>query len=351
MSITSKPFGKTNQGETITAYTMTNAKGASVTILDFGGTITQIRVPDRNGDLDSVTLGSDDVRFYLRNATYMGTLVGRVGNRIGGASFELGGKTYPLAKNDGVNTLHGGVDGFSWQMWKATPIEGDGKDTLRLELLSPDGQEGFPGTLKVTVEYRWCDGCALSIHYAATTDKTTLCNLTNHAYFNLDGQAAGSVEDLELQVFADKLNEVGAGLIPTGKLLDSKELLYGFTKPTRLGDVLKHTDEDAAMKPAGGVDFNYCMGREREMKHAATLYSPKTGRVMKVETDLPGVQVYTGQGLNETGFGGVHYGRFAGICLETQCYPDAIHHPYFPSIVLRPEDRYDTETIYRFSVR
>ena len=236
------------------------------------------------------------------------------------------------------------------RMWQAETRETPGKDMLILTLESPDGDQGFPGKLSVTVTYSFDDACNLGVHYQAVTDAPTLVNLTNHAYFNLDGHDAGTIENLRLQINAPYVTEAGPGLIPTGRLLEAERLPYGFVTEKRLGDVLKHTQSDPAMKAAGGVDFNYCAGRDRETKTIAVLRSPKTGRRMEVVTDQPGVQCYTGQGLHHTGKGGVRYGPYAGVCLETQHYPDAIHQPFFPSVVLRPQDRYDSFTIFRFRV-
>ena len=350
MSITKKYFDTTKDGKKVTEYTLTNASGASVSIIDFGGVVTNIVVPDKDGKLADVNLGFDNVDTYDNKGGSMGAVIGRVGNRIAGASFELDGETYTLGKNDGENNLHGGPNGFNVCMFKAKTIKEKGKDTLRLSLTSPDGDQGFPGKLNLVVDYSWNDDCELGIHYLALTDKTTLCNLTNHAYFNLDGHDAGDVKDLTLQIFADSITAAGPGLIPTGKLIPQTEVVYNFTEDTRLGDVLDKTESDPAMAAAGGVDFNYAAGRDKEHKLIATLRSPKTGRRMDVYTDQPGVQCYTGQGLNHTGKGGVHYGKYAGVCLETQHYPDAIHQPHFESYVLRPQDTYDTYTIYKFSV-
>ena len=352
MSITLKPFGTTPAGEQVTEYTLTNATGASVSIIDFGGILTKIMVPDRDGNLGDVNLSFDDVATYAgpKNGS-MGALIGRIGNRIGGAQFELEGKTYTLAKNDGENNLHGGPVGFNMRMWQAEPAEIDGDPALILHLISEDGDQGFPGRVEVQVTYCFSKQNELLIHYEAVTDETTIINLTNHAYFNLDGHDAGTVRDLELQINAPMVNEVSPALIPSGKLVPVGETVYDFTEMRRMGDVLDHTATDPMMKAALGVDFNYCAGRDRETKLIATLYSPKTGRVMDVITDQPGVQCYTGQFLDVTGKGGVHYGPYAGMCLETQHYPDAIHHPEFASVVLRPQDTYDTFTIYRFGVR
>lgn len=351
MSITTRIYGKEQHGLPVTEYTLTNISGAYVSILDYGGTLTRIVVPDRAGQMADVNLGFDDAKAYTADSGSMGALIGRVGNRIAGAAFELEGKTYVLRANDGLNNLHGGPEGFNLRMWKAEPAQGKGMDTLKLTLVSPDGDQGFPGELKAEVRYTFDSHNTLGIEYRATTTRTTLVNLTNHAYFNLDGHDAPSVEDLELQIFADYVSGVREGLIPNGKMIPLAEVPYGFYKPARLGDVLAHTKTDNSMKAAGGVDFNYCAGNDRQAKCIAVLYSPKTGREMKVITDMPGVQVYTGQGLHQKGKGGVQYHAYSGVCLETQRYPDAIHQPHFPSIVLRPEEIYYTKTEYVFGIR
>ena len=351
MSIATRPYGKDHRGNPVTEYTLKNASGAYVSILDFGGVVTRIVVPDRDGRLGDVTLGFDDAMGYTHDSGSMGALIGRVGNRIAGAAFDLEGASYQLTPNNGVNNLHGGPDGFNLRLWKAEPREGRGMDALTLTLVSPDGDQGFPGELTARVTYTFDERQTLGIEYHATTDKTTIVNLTNHAYFNLDGCDAPDVRDLELQVFAPAVCEADDGLIPTGRLIPQSEVAYGFETPRRLGDVLALRDRDPAMKGAGGVDFNYCAGFDRIRKCIATLYSPRTGREMKVMTDLPGVQVYTGQGLHQTGKGGVRYQPYGGVCLETQRYPDAIHQAQFPGIVLRPQEIYYTKTEYLFGVR
>ncbi len=345
MQISKKAFGKDHLGHLVTEYTLTNAAGASVSVMDLGGTITRILMPDRNGVLGDVVLGYDDALSYMQNRGYLGALIGRYGNRIGGACFTLDGKEYPLGTNNGPNNLHGGPDGFDRRIFS---VRATGS-ALRLSLVSPDGDQGYPGALSVEAEYSLSDDNALTIAYRATTDRTTIVNLTNHTYFNLDGPGAKDIKDQVLQVFADFVNEVDDTLIPTGKLIPTSDVVYGFQTPTRIGDVLDKPD--AAMQNAGGVDFNYCAGKDREDKLIATLYSPKTGREMQTFTDLPGVQVYSGQGLNQTGKGGVHYSAYGAICLETQRYPDSVHHPHFPSVVLKPEEVYYAKTTYRFSIR
>ena len=351
MSITQKNFGTTQKGETVTEFTLTNAQGASVSMIDFGGIITQICVPDREGNIDDVNLSFDEVSTYEGACGSMGALIGRVGNRIAGAHFTLDGVDYPLTANNGANNLHGGPEGFNVRMWDATTKQEEGKDTLHLHLVSPHMDQGFPGTLTVDVDYTWNDKNELGIHYQASTDQTTIINLTNHAYFNLDGYKTPTVFEQELQIFANYLTDTTIDLIPNGKFVATEGLLYGFEKPTRLGDLLADVAQNAKLLNAGGVDFNYCAGRENESKTIAKLYSPNTGRMMEVITDQPGVQCYTGQYMDKIGKNGTRFGAFSGICLETQRYPDAIHHDHFPSIVIRPEEKYDTFTRYCFSVQ
>lgn len=345
MKITSKAFGVDSHNHPVTEYTITNTAGAAVSVMDLGATVTRILMPDKNGSLGDVVLGYDDALSYTKVGGFLGALIGRYGNRIGGAAFPLEDVNYPLTPNDGPNNLHGGPDGFGKRMFTAKITDAG----VLFSLESPDGDQGFPGAMHVDALYALSDGNEFSITYRATTDKTTIVNLTNHTYFNLDGHAAADVKDLILQVFANSVTEADSRLIPTGKLIPTTDVAYGFQAPTRVGDVL--AKPDAAMEGARGVDFNFCAGRDREYKLIATLYSPKTGREMKTYTDLPGVQVYTGQGLNQAGKDGAFYHPYGGICLETQRYPDAPHHPHFPSVVLRPEEVYYSKTAYCFSVR
>ena len=346
MSIQQKCIGQTKKGENVVAYTLTNAKGMKVTILNLGGIITEILVADKNGKLDNVNLNYENLENYENNCGYLGALIGRVGNRIGKAKFELEGKTYCLVANNGENNLHGGPEGFNNRIWDVKTEEVAGEDRLHLSLVSPNGDQGFPGTLNVCTTYSWNNDNALTISYSATTDKTTLVNLTNHAYFNLEGNRMGTVADHELQIMATKVNEVSESLIPTGNFINTEDVCYGFSKVTRMGDVLAEIPRDAVLKNAGGVDFNYCAGKAGESKCIATVYAPKSGRFMEVTTDQPGVQCYTGQYLEDEG-----YTAFSGMCLETQHYPDAIHHPNFPSIVLTPSKEYKTFTTYKFSIK
>ena len=336
------PFGVW-EGREVPCIELSDGEYA-VELLPYGAAVRAIYVPDRNGDRRDICLGYDRLEEYRDRDACFGGTIGRCANRIGGARFTIDGREYRVTANEGENCLHGGNEGFHRRLWDFVCTE----DAVTFSYTSPDGEEGFPGTVHAEVTYRLTGG-ELSIEYRARTDRSTVVNLTNHAYFNLDGHDAGTVENLTLQINADCVTEADPALIPTGRLLPQKGLAYDFTEEVRLGDVLARTPVDPVMRDAGGVDFNYCAGRDRETKLIATLRSPKTGRRMDVITDQPGVQCYTGQGLDHTGKGGVHYGPYAGVCLETQHYPDAIHRPHFESYVLRPQDKYDTFTIFRFT--
>ena len=344
-------FDSTIDGKAVSLYTLKNANGMAAQITNYGGIIVDVWVPAKDGAFKDVVLGYPKLAdYFVPENTFAGAITGRYANRIANGKFTLDGKEYSLAINNGPNTLHGGIVGFSKKVWDARTFTNDaGEQALELIYVSPDGEENFPGTLTTKVVYTVTVDNQLRIDYTATTDAPTVLNLTNHAYFNLDGHDAGTVENLTLQINADCVTEADPALIPTGRLLPQKGLAYDFTEEIRLGDVLARTPVDPVMRDAGGVDFNYCAGRDRETKLIATLRSPKTGRRMDVITDQPGVQCYTGQGLDHTGKGGVHYGPYAGVCLETQHYPDAIHQPHFESYVLRPQDKYDTFTIFRFT--
>lgn len=349
MSIVCTPFGTTAAGEKIEQYTVTNDTGASFTAITYGAMVTSICVPDRDGKLVDVCIGFDKAEDATADHNgSAGVIVGRVGNRIANAKFSLEGGDYVLAANNGVNNLHSGPVGMGKRVWTAEAVE---PATLIFRLTSEDGDQGFPGNLETEVAYMFDNNNTLTIHYFATTDKTTLCNLTNHAYFNLNGHDSGDILDHELQINAGHVNEVTMDLIPTGKLLAQDEVPFNFSKASVIRDVIANEGKDEVFDALKGCDFNYCAGADRETKTIATLYSPKTGIQMDVVTDQPGVQCYMGMGLNMPGKNGVHYGPYAGVALETQHYPDSIHQPQFPTVVLRPQDVYDSFTAYAFSVR
>ncbi len=352
MAITTKVFGTTAKGQIVTMYTMTNKHGASVSVIDFGAIITNIIVPDREGKLADVALGFDTLDRYEGDHGFMGDIVGRYGNRIAKGSFTLDGVTYSLAINNGPNHLHGGLEGFNTKMWPAVEaIEGRSGDHIKLHYVSADGEENYPGTLDVYVTYAWDDDCNLSIRYEATTDKATHCNLTNHSYFNLAGHDSGSVRDQIIYIDSDVVTAVDEGLIPTGGFMPVAGTPLDLRAGLRIGDGLDDTAACPTMVDAGGYDHNFVLRKGSAMALAACVTDEKSGRVMEVITDQPGVQLYTACGTDyEGGKGGMHYEPFCGFCLETQHYPDTPNHAHFPTTVLRPGEKYDTTTIYAFRV-
>ncbi len=323
-STTKKSFGKTPDGQPVDLYVLTNKSGAEASITNYGGAVVSLKVPDRTGKLADVVLGYDTADGYVNDKSYFGALVGRYGNRIAHAQFVLDGKTYTLAKNNGENTLHGGVKGFNKALWTAKILPAKDGQSLELSYLSKDGEEGFPGNLKVSVIYTLTDTNALRIVYSATTDKKTVLNLTSHGYFNLAGQGSGDILGHLLTIQADKFTPVDAALIPTGELRDVAGTPFDFRKPTAIGVRIDQDDEQ--LKLGGGYDHNYVL--------------------------RPGVQFYTGNFLDgkTPGKGGVAYLRRNAFCLETQHYPDSPNQPKFPSVVLNPGEHYHTITTYKFSV-
>jgi aldose 1-epimerase len=345
-------FGKTQEGEAIDLYTLTNKNGVQAAITNYGGAVVSLKVPDRDGKLGDVVLGYDSVDGYVADKNYFGAIIGRYGNRIGHAQFSLDGKTYTLAKNNGENTLHGGVKGFNKVVWTAKEIPAKGGQALELTYLSKDGEEGFPGNLKARVVYTLTDSNELKIEYFATTDKKTVVNLTNHSYFNLAGPGSGDILGHMLTIEADKFTPVDAGLIPTGELRDVAGTPFDFRKPTAIGARIGADDEQ--IKVGGGYDHNFVLRRKagEAMSLAARVTEPTTGRVMEVWATEPGVQFYTGNFLDGTvhGKGGIAYGKRSAFCLETQHFPDSPNQPKFPSTVLDPGAQYHTATVYKFSV-
>ena len=353
MAITTKPFGCTPAGQAVTQYTMTNASGASVSVIDFGGIVTSICVPDRDGVLADVALGFDTLEGYLADHGCMGDTVGRYGNRIGKGQFTLDGVSYQLACNNGKNHLHGGNVGFSQKMWNITPVESEYADSLKMHYVSPDGEENYPGTLDVTVTYTWDADNNLSIRYEATTDKATLCNMTNHTYFNLAGHDHGTIRDHVLLIDSDVITPVqDGGLIPTGAYMPVVGTPFDMRDGLLLGDGLEQTEHCAQMKMAGGYDHNFVLRKGEAVGMCAVLWHEESGRLMEVITDQPGVQLYTACQTNFKGCkDGADYGLYSGLCLETQHCPDSPNNPQFPgTTVLRPGEKYDTTTIYAFRV-
>ncbi len=351
-STVKKSFGKTPDGRPVDLYVLTNKSGAEASITNYGGAIVSLKIPDRNGKLADVLLGYDNGGGYAADQSYFGALVGRYGNRIGHAQFVLDGKTYTLAKNNGDNTLHGGVKGFNKALWAAKILPAKDGQSVELSHLSKDGDEGFPGNLKVSVVYTLTDTNALKIEYSATTDKKTAVNLTSHGYFNLAGQGSGDILGHLLMINADQYTPVDSGLIPTGELRDVTDTPFDFRKPTAIGARIDQSDEQ--LKLGGGYDHNFVlrMSMDKGESLAARVLEPASGRVMEVWTTEPGIQFYTGNFLDGTtvGKGGLTYPKRSAFCLETQHFPDSPNRPKFPSTVLNPGARYHSITTYKFSV-
>jgi aldose 1-epimerase len=349
--LTRAPFGKVADGTAVELFTLTNAAGTAVKVTNYGGIITSLRVADRSGAFDDVVLGYDALDGYLKVSPYFGAIVGRYGNRIGGAQFTLDGRTYTLAKNNGPNHLHGGIKGFDKQVWKAEPFERPGETGLVLSYTSPDGEEGYPGTLSVRVTYTLTDKSELAFDYLATTDKPTHVNLTQHTYFNLAGAGKSDVLAHEIRLNADRYTPVDGTLIPTGELAPVEGTPFDFRKPHPIGARIDAGHPQIAI--GKGYDHNFVLNRQGDgLTLVARVTEAKTGRVMEVHTTEPGVQFYTGNFLDGsiTGKGGRTYQQRYGFCLETQHFPDSPNKPAFPSTVLRPGQQYRTKTVYTFGV-
>ena len=340
------PFGVMPDGAVVEQYTLT-AGALSCDILTFGGSLRSLRVPDRNGKPVDVLLGFDSLEDYRTHGKSLGALVGRFANRIGGARFSLNGRDYPLVANDhGINHLHGGGLGFNCRLWKA---ETASDSALTLSLFSPNGEEGYPGDLLVRVTYTLTEE-GLAIDYQARCDRDTICNLTNHAYFNLAGHDSGPVLDQTIQILADRYTPTDSGSIPTGEIAPVEGTPMDLRRPTPIG---AHIDEDfLQLRQAGGYDHNWIPnGRPGTLRPIARAASAATGISMEVLSTLPGVQFYTGNYLQgcPAGKGGAVYGSRWGFCLETQFYPDSPNRENFPSCVLRAGETYDHTTVFRFA--
>jgi aldose 1-epimerase len=344
--ITQTSFGHLQDGREVQLFTLKNER-IEVTITTFGGRIVTLKVPDKAGKIADVVLGFDDLGGYLGDNPYFGALIGRYGNRIGHAEFTLGGKQYTLAKNDGDNSLHGGLKGFDKVLWTGR-ID---RDSAVLTYLSKDGEEGYPGNLTAAVRYT-LTGNELRIAYHATADKPTPVNLTNHAYFNLAGQGQGDILAHELTLASDRFLPVDKALIPTGEMRDVAGTPFDFRTAHKIGERIDSTDEQIQF--AGGYDHNWILnGISGSLTLAARAREPKSGRVMEVLTTEPGVQFYTGNFLDGKirGKSGTQYTRRSAFCLETQHFPDSPNHPAFPSTVLKPGRTYRSTTVYRFLVQ
>lgn len=341
-------FGVLADGSKADLYTLKNANGMEVKITNYGGIITSWTAPDKDGKYENITLGYSTVEDYEKGSPYFGALIGRYGNRIAGGKFSIDGETYQLPTNDGPNSLHGGDKGFDKVLWTATPIDGE-EPALKLNYTSKDGEMGYPGTLEVTVTYTLQKDNSLKIDYEATTDKATVVNLTNHAYFNLAGAQAGSILNHELSMAADRYLPVNATLIPTGELRPVSGTVFDFTTSTKIGERIEAEDEQLGF----GKGYDHCWvfaDSSNSLKSVATVFEPTTGRTLEVLTTEPAIQFYSGNFLTGeyTGKAGEKYPHRSGFCLETQHYPDSPNQSTFPSTLLKPGETYKSTTIYKF---
>lgn len=348
--ISETPFGTDSQGAAVTLYTLRNKSGAEVSICNYGGLVTSLKVPDRNGNLGDVVLGFDNLADYIKDSPYFGALIGRYGNRIAKGKFTLDGTAYTLAINNGPNSLHGGLKGFDKVIWKARPFQSDFGPSLELTYLSKDSEEGYPGNLSVKAVYTLTEDNALKLEYTATTDKDTVVNLTHHSYFNLAGK--GTILDHVVMINADKFTPVDSTLIPIGELRPVEGTPFDFRTPTAIGARIGQNDEQ--LKFGNGYDHNWVINDNTgAVRLMARVYEPTSGRVMEVLSSEPGLQFYSGNFLDGTlkGKGGWVYQFRDAFVMEPQHFPDSPNQPNFPSVILKPGAVYHNTIIYRFSVR
>jgi aldose 1-epimerase len=347
-----KLYGTTSDGTAVYVYTLSNAKGMQAQVISYGGIVTSLTPPDRSGKYADVVLGFDDLASYQREGGYYGAIIGRYGNRIGGAQFTLQGMTYRLPKNNGGNALHGGVKGFDKRVWNAREVSGPRTKSLELTYVSKDGEEGYPGTLSARVSYTVTPDDELKIEYSGTTDRPTIVNLTNHSYFNLAGAGSGDILQHQVTIYADSFTPVDQGLIPTGEIKPVKGTPFDFINAHSIGERIGQNDPQ--LQYGKGYDHNYVLrSRTGALAKAAEVYDPGSGRVMEVWTTEPGVQFYTANNLRDSlkGKEGKAYARRGALCLETQHFPDSPNKPNFPTTELKPGATYRTTTVYKFSAR
>jgi aldose 1-epimerase len=344
------PFGKMPDGAPIDIFTLTSAAGMEVRTMPYGATIVSLRVPDRSGRMSDVALGFDNFDDYkAKNSPYMGVVPGRYANRIAKGRFTLDGKTYRLATNNGPNHLHGGITGFDKKVWHAAPFERGGTAGVVYTLTSPDGDEGYPGTLTAAVTYSVSASNALTVDYEATTDRATPVNLTQHTYFNLAGEGAGDVLGHVLTIDADRFTPVDDTLVPTGALAPVEHTPFDFRTPTAIG--ARIGADDVQLRRGGGYDHNFVLnGTSAGVHHAARVVDPTSGRTLDVSTTEPGMQFYSANFLDGTitGKAGHVYARRGALCLETQHFPDSPNHANFPSTIVRPGAPFRSETVFTF---
>jgi aldose 1-epimerase len=346
MGIKKEEFGVTKKKESVSLYTIQNQNGMEAKLLDYGATLQSLLLPMENGEKMDVVLGFDQIEAYEVNDPNFGSTIGRNGNRIGKGVFSLNGKTYQLDKNDGNNNLHGGFDGYHKRMWKVREFPQENR--IEFSILSPDGDQGFPGNVEVRVSYRLTEEDGLEISYFAKPDADTILNMTNHSYFNLEGQDSQSVLEQKVWIDADRVTATDAELIPTGVILNVEGTPLDFRKEKAIGKDIFADYEPLLL--GHGYDHNWILNHQGSFRKVASLHSDKTGKTMDVLTDLPGMQMYTANFLDGSliGKGGVPYRQRSGVCFETQYYPDAPNHADFPSTVVRAGETYETVTIYKF---
>lgn len=352
-SVTSEPFGEVD-GEAVDLYTLTNANGMEVRIMTYGGIIQSIAVPDRDGNVENVTLGFNTLDDYLAGHPYFGTITGRYANRIARGAFSIGDETFQLAINNDPNSLHGGEKGFDKYVWAAAEASGEDGVGVTLSRTSPDGEEGYPGNLEVAVTYTLTDDNEIKIDYHATTDAPTVVNLTNHAYFNLAGEGSGSIDGHELQLMASNYTPVDETLIPTGEIAPVAGTPLDFTTPHAIGERIRDDFEQLVI--GRGYDHNFVLDRESpddaSLIVAARVVEPDSGRTLEISTTEPGIQFYSGNFLDGTLIGGAGkmYRQGDGFALETQHFPDSPNQEAFPSTLLEPGEEFQSTTVYAFSV-
>jgi aldose 1-epimerase len=346
MNAHTEPFGRTPDGQEVFIYTLISSKGLRARITNFGATLVSITTPDRHGNLGDVVLGFDSLDPYIQRNAYLGATIGRYGNRIGNARFTLDGVEYRLTANEGPHQLHGGREGFDKKVWSVQEAVAAENDAwVKMTYLSKDGEEGYPGNLRCTVSYVLTNNDELRINYEAETDRKTVANLTNHSYWNLAGQDSGDILGHELMINAGRFTAIDKDRIPTGMIASVLDMPLDFTRPRIIRERMHHIGR--------GYDHNYVLrGSANAMRFCARVREPRSGRVMEINTTEPGVQLYTGNYLNGSliGKGGKPYAQYAGLCLETQHFPDSPNKPTFPSTVLSPGQKFTSTTVHRFSI-
>jgi aldose 1-epimerase len=351
-TFTRAPFGRTTDGKDVELFTLRNANGIEVRATNYGGIIVSLRTPDRTGRFDDVVLGYDSLAGYLKESPYFGAIVGRFANRIARGRFTLGGKTYRLAINNGPNSLHGGTKGFDKVVWDAEPTRGDSGTGVAFSYTSPDGEEGYPGTLRARVTYTLTDTDELIVDYHATADKATPVNLSQHSYWNLVGGARRDILEHQLMINADSMTPVDSTLIPTGKIVPVAGTPFDFRTPHAIGERINQND--AQLRYGKGYDHNFVLNRRGAagLVQAARVTEPTSGRTLEISTTEPGLQFYSGNFLDGSikGKGGQAYEHRYAIVLETQHFPDSPNHPNFPSTILRPGQEFNSRTVFKFGV-